>query len=120
MQSAFPILLLPSEIRTQIFHFSLVDPSPVLIAISTIPSKGSSSSEPLRVQQEVHLSHSRDVFDLPFEINTSLLLACRTIHQEASAVLYSSTSFQFSTPWSTANERNRCYDTLMCFGARLS
>ncbi|KAI4224963.1 MAG: hypothetical protein L6R36_004278 [Xanthoria steineri] len=68
----------------------------------------------------MHLSHSRDVFDLPFEMNMSLLLACRTIYQEASSVLYSSTSFQFSTPWSTAKERNRCYDTLMCFGARLS
>ncbi|KAL8749110.1 MAG: hypothetical protein Q9199_007893 [Rusavskia elegans] len=129
MQSTFPFLLLPPEIRTHIYRLSLVDHDPFAIEMFTTSINGSSRSEPLhaaslsdivRGDQEVHLSHFKDIFNIPSESKTSLLLACRTVYQEAIRVLYSSTYFQFWTPLMALRHPDRSCDALICFEERLS
>ncbi|KAL8993008.1 MAG: hypothetical protein Q9169_006667 [Polycauliona sp. 2 TL-2023] len=122
MHSLFPFLLLPLEIRTQIYQLTLVDIEPIEIEIDDVPLKVIPNCSAVVEAREITLSHGRDVmFDIGLNINISLLLVCRTAYEEAMPIIYGSNHFHFLIPWgrrSYSDEHAGC-NTFMCFAARL-
>ncbi|KAL8785275.1 MAG: hypothetical protein Q9213_003479 [Squamulea squamosa] len=117
MQITPPVsfLLLPIEIRQQIYRLCLIDPDP--IHIEALPPRLHSPAptgfaDPEVDKERVRLVSQATIFGRDNYINTSLLRTCRIIYQEAIPILYGSNAFQFLF--------KRCWDTLSIFEKRLT
>lgn len=112
----FPILLLPTEIRYEIYKLCLLYPDPneiFSLPHTPLPSAQSQSevsqspSPDIENKEYEFLISSKMLSGDHFDTNTNLLRTRRSVYSEAIPIIYGSNTFEFAG--------NACWDTFASF-----